>query len=53
MLVVDAINEQAAAFYEANGFVRLPESAATGVADASDLKASRGMTTGLARLQIG
>jgi hypothetical protein len=26
MLVVDAINEQAAAFYEANGFVRLPES---------------------------
>ena len=26
MLVVDAINEQAAAFYEAHGFVRLPES---------------------------
>lgn len=26
MLVVDAINERAAAFYEANGFVRLPES---------------------------
>jgi len=26
MLVVDAIHEQAAAFYEANGFVRLPES---------------------------
>ncbi len=26
MLVVDAINEQAAAFYQANGFVRLPES---------------------------
>jgi GNAT superfamily N-acetyltransferase len=26
MLVVDAISEQAAAFYEANGFVRLPES---------------------------
>ena len=26
MLVVDAITEQAAAFYEANGFVRLPES---------------------------
>lgn len=26
MLVVDAINERAAAFYEGNGFVRLPES---------------------------
>jgi GNAT superfamily N-acetyltransferase len=26
MLVVDAISEQAAAFYEANGFTRLPES---------------------------
>ncbi len=26
MLVVDAINEQAAAFYETNGFVRLPNS---------------------------
>ncbi|MGA2895935.1 MAG: GNAT family N-acetyltransferase [Xanthobacteraceae bacterium] len=26
MLVVDAVNEQAAAFYEANGFVRLPDS---------------------------
>jgi GNAT superfamily N-acetyltransferase len=26
MLVVDAISEEAAAFYEANGFVRLPES---------------------------
>ena len=26
MLVVDAISEQAAAFYEAHGFVRLPES---------------------------
>ena len=26
MLVVDAIGEQAAAFYEANGFVRLPDS---------------------------
>ncbi len=26
MLVVDAINEQAAAFYAANGFVRLPDS---------------------------
>lgn len=26
MLVVDAINESAAAFYEGNGFVRLPES---------------------------
>lgn len=26
MLVVDAINERAAAFYEAHGFVRLPES---------------------------
>ena len=26
MLIVDAINEQAAAFYEANGFVRLPDS---------------------------
>ena len=26
MLVVDAISERAAAFYEANGFVRLPES---------------------------
>lgn len=26
MLVVDAITEQAAAFYEANGFVRLPDS---------------------------
>lgn len=26
MLVVDAISEQAAAFYEANGFLRLPES---------------------------
>jgi GNAT superfamily N-acetyltransferase len=26
MLVVDAISEQAAAFYEAYGFVRLPES---------------------------
>lgn len=26
MLVVDAITEQAAAFYEANGFLRLPES---------------------------
>ncbi len=26
MLVVDAINDRAAAFYEANGFVRLPES---------------------------
>jgi GNAT superfamily N-acetyltransferase len=26
MLVVDAISEQAAAFYEANGFVRLPDS---------------------------
>lgn len=26
MLVVDAINDRAAAFYEANGFVRLPDS---------------------------
>ncbi len=26
MLIVDAIGEQAAAFYEANGFVRLPDS---------------------------
>ncbi len=26
MLVVDAISEQAAAFYETNGFLRLPES---------------------------
>lgn len=26
MVVVDAINDRAAAFYEANGFVRLPES---------------------------
>ena len=26
MLVVDAIHERAAAFYEANGFVRLPDS---------------------------
>lgn len=26
MLVVDAINERAAAFYEGNGYVRLPES---------------------------
>jgi hypothetical protein len=26
MMVVDAINERAAAFYEANGFVRLPDS---------------------------
>jgi len=26
MLVVDAVNERAAAFYEGNGFVRLPES---------------------------
>lgn len=26
MLVVDAIGERAAAFYEANGFVRLPDS---------------------------
>ena len=26
MLIVDAISEQAAAFYEANGFVRLPNS---------------------------
>jgi hypothetical protein len=26
ILVVDAISEQAAAFYEAHGFVRLPES---------------------------
>jgi GNAT superfamily N-acetyltransferase len=26
MLVVDALSEQAAAFYEANGFVRLPDS---------------------------
>lgn len=26
MLIVDAVSEQAAAFYEANGFVRLPES---------------------------
>lgn len=26
MLVVDAINERAAAFYEGNGFVRLPDS---------------------------
>jgi ribosomal protein S18 acetylase RimI-like enzyme len=26
MLVVDANNEQAAAFYQANGFVSLPES---------------------------
>jgi GNAT superfamily N-acetyltransferase len=26
MLVVDAINERAAAFYESNGFVRLPDS---------------------------
>ena len=25
MLVVDAINERAAAFYEGNGFVRLPD----------------------------
>jgi GNAT superfamily N-acetyltransferase len=25
MLIVDAINEQAATFYEANGFVRLPD----------------------------
>ena len=26
MMVVDAINERAAAFYEGNGFVRLPDS---------------------------
>jgi hypothetical protein len=26
MLVVDAINERAAAFYEGHGFVRLPDS---------------------------
>jgi GNAT superfamily N-acetyltransferase len=26
MLVVDAVSEQAASFYEAHGFVRLPES---------------------------
>lgn len=26
MLIVDALSEQAAAFYEANGFVRLPDS---------------------------
>ena len=26
MLVVDAIHERAAAFYQANGFVRLPDS---------------------------
>jgi hypothetical protein len=26
MLVVDAINERAAAFYEGNGFLRLPDS---------------------------
>lgn len=26
MLIVDAIGEQAAVFYEANGFVRLPDS---------------------------
>ena len=26
MLIVDAINERAAAFYEVNGFVRLPDS---------------------------
>jgi hypothetical protein len=26
MMVVDAINEHAAAFYEGNGFVRLPDS---------------------------
>ena len=26
MLVVEAINERAAAFYEGNGFVRLPDS---------------------------
>lgn len=26
MMVVDAINERAAAFYQANGFVRLPDS---------------------------
>jgi GNAT superfamily N-acetyltransferase len=26
MLIVDAINERAAAFYESNGFVRLPDS---------------------------
>ena len=26
MLVVDAISERAAAFYEGNGFVRLPDS---------------------------
>ena len=26
MLVVDAVNERAAAFYEANGFVRLTDS---------------------------
>lgn len=26
MLVVDAINERAAAFYEGNGFMRLPDS---------------------------
>lgn len=26
MLVVDAINDRAAAFYEGNGFVRLPDS---------------------------
>jgi GNAT superfamily N-acetyltransferase len=26
MMVVDAINERAATFYEANGFVRLPDS---------------------------
>lgn len=26
MLVVDALNDRAAAFYEGNGFVRLPDS---------------------------
>ena len=26
MLIVDAINDRAAAFYEAHGFVRLPDS---------------------------
>lgn len=26
MLVVDAVNERAAAYYEGNGFVRLPDS---------------------------
>ena len=44
MLVVDAINDRAAAFYEGNGFVRLPDSFPFGVADARDPTIGRAMT---------